>query len=178
MAGLVPAIGVFGSPLGGGGRAATPNVIGNVAIANPIIFFQDARQRTYAVPEGDRPKACSVIRCWPEGFAQAQVRDETQVTVGDANVQPPANIFTCGLGLWHFAIVGIGVSWRAAKFRLPNGSRTHKQLTTEKARFDAEKAAFKAQKKQDEKFVELARESGADESEGSFVAKVRAVYFD
>ena len=33
----------------------------------------------------------------------------------------------------------------------------------------------KRKKTQHEKFVELARESGADESEASFVAKVRAI---
>jgi hypothetical protein len=33
----------------------------------------------------------------------------------------------------------------------------------------------KQKKTQHEKFVELARESGADESEDSFVAKVRAI---
>lgn len=46
----------------------------------------------------------------------------------------------------------------------------------QKARFaPKERPTKKRKKKQHEKFVELARESGTDESEASFVAKVRAI---
>jgi hypothetical protein len=38
-----------------------------------------------------------------------------------------------------------------------------------------ERPSKKRKKTQHEKFVELARESGADESEDSFVAKVKAI---
>ncbi len=38
-----------------------------------------------------------------------------------------------------------------------------------------ERPARKRKKTQHDKFVELARESGADESEASFVAKVKAI---
>jgi hypothetical protein len=44
------------------------------------------------------------------------------------------------------------------------------------ARLPLHKAAYKRRKKtQHEKFVEPARESGADESEDSFVAKIKAI---
>jgi hypothetical protein len=48
------------------------------------------------------------------------------------------------------------------------------ELTTERARFEVEELPTK-RKTQHEKFVELARESDADENEDSFVTKIRAI---